>query len=85
MMHPMRTTIDLPEDLHRIATAIARDTGKSLSQTVAELVRRGLRAPAGVAEAAPAPYRVDQRTGLPVVRSKRTVTSEDVRALEDEA
>jgi hypothetical protein len=47
-------------------------------------VRRGLLAPAGVAEAAPAPYHVDPRTGLPVVRSKRTVTSEDVRALEDE-
>ena len=81
----MRTTIDLPEDLHRIAAAIAHDSGMSLSRTVTELVRRGLAAPAGVAEAAPAPYQVDPRTHLPVVRSRRTVTSEDVRALEDEA
>lgn len=89
MMRPhhdasMRTTIDLPEDLHRIAVAIARDSGQSLSQTVAELVRRGLTTPARIAEPAPPPYQVDRQTGLPVVRSKRTVTSEDVRALEDE-
>ena len=79
----MRTTIDLPDDLHRIASAIARDTGRSLGQTVADLVRRGLSA--GVAEGERAAYRVDPATGLPAVRSRRTITSDDVRALDDEA
>lgn len=41
----MRTTIDLPDHLHRTARAIALDTSRSLSETVAALVRRGLRNP----------------------------------------
>lgn len=79
----MRTTIDIPEDLHRIAQAIARDTGRSLGQTVADLIRRGLSS--GVAEGARPPYRVDPDTGLPTVRSRRMITAEDVRELDDEA
>ena len=78
----MRTTIELPDDLHQIAQAIARDTGRSLGQTVAELIRHGLSA--GVAEGEGAAYRVDSATGLPAVRSRRTITSEDVRALDDD-
>lgn len=81
----MRTTIDLPEDLHRIATAIARDTGRSLSQTVAELLRRGLSAPCGTREGGASAYVMDPATGLPRVRSKRLITAEDVRSLDDEA
>jgi hypothetical protein len=38
----VRTTIDLPEDLHRQALSIARDTSRTLSEIVAELMRRGL-------------------------------------------
>lgn len=79
----MRTTIDLPEDLHRIAQAIARDTGQSLSQTVADLLRRGLST--GVGEGARPAYDVDAATGLPVVQSQRLITAADVRALDDEA
>lgn len=74
----MRTTIDLPEDLHRIASSIARDTSKSFSATVAELIRRGLQS---VAE--PTPGR-SPRTGLPVVTLGRPLSTEDVRALEDD-
>ena len=36
----MRTTVDLPEDLHRIAASLARDTDRSLSQVVEYLMRR---------------------------------------------
>ncbi|TXB91714.1 antitoxin, partial [Mycobacterium tuberculosis] len=32
----MRTTIDLPQDLHKQALAIARDTHRTLSETVAD-------------------------------------------------
>jgi hypothetical protein len=79
----MRTTIDLPEDLHRIALSIARETGQSLSQTVAGLVRRGLAS--GVRDGEAPPCQVDPRTGLPTARSERTITADDVRARDDEA
>lgn len=75
----MRTTIDLPEDLHRLAQAIARDTHRTLSETVAELIRRGL-----VAGNSSAAVSKDPRTGLPLVSVGSIVTSEDVRSLEDE-
>ncbi len=74
----MRTTIDLPEDLHQQALAIARDTRRTLSETVADLIRRGLRG-AGTAAVS-----IDPRTGLPLLSIGTVVTSEDVRLLEDE-
>jgi hypothetical protein len=74
----VRTTIDLPEELHKQALAIARDTRRTLSETVADLMRRGLGSgsTAGVSR--------DPRTGLPLVSVGTVVTSEDVRSLEDE-
>ena len=74
----MRTTIDLPDDLHRQAQAIARDTRRTLSETVADLIRRGLGA------GKPAAVSTDPRTGLPVVSVGTIVTSEDVRSLDDD-
>jgi len=74
----MRTTIDLPVDLLERTKAIARDTSRSLSEVVADLVRRGIEP-----GTTPSPTR-SPRTGLPVVSIGRVVTSEDVRALEDE-
>lgn len=74
----MRTTIDLPDDLHKQAQAIARDTRRTLSDTVADLIRRGLRADRSTS------LSVDPRTGLPLVSVGTVVTSEDVRSLEDE-
>lgn len=77
----MRTTIDLPEDLHRQALAIARDTARTLSETVAMLIRRGLGEPRAVGQTE---MSRSARTGLPVIRLGTTITSEDVRALEDD-
>ena len=74
----VRTTIDLPNDLHKQALAIARDTHRTLSETVADLIRRGLGATSTAA------ISKDPRTGLPVVSVGTVVTSEDVRSLEDE-
>lgn len=75
----MRATLDIPKDLHRIATSLARDTRRSLSQVVAELMRRGLEASAAV-------YRLNADTGLPViVGATRPMTGADVRGLDDEA
>lgn len=75
----MRTTIDLPDELHRIAMSVARDTGQTLSQTVAALLRRALERPE------PAERYTDSRTGFPVIRlGGAPITIEDVRALDDE-
>jgi hypothetical protein len=76
-MHLMRTTIDLPDDLHRLARAIVRDTSRSLSATVVDLIRRGL------GEGREPEVARSELTGLPVVRLGRVVTSEDVRALDE--
>lgn len=74
----MRTTIDLPEDLHRVAKAIARDEGRTLSETIAMLLRRAL------GEGSDSQVDRDAATGLPSVRLGQTITSEDVRSLDDE-
>jgi len=74
----VRTTIDLPDDLHKQATAIARDTHRTLSETVADLMRRGLGAGSTIA------ISKDARTGIPLVSVGTVVTSDDVRSLEDE-
>lgn len=75
----MRTTVDLPDALHRAVSSLARDRGQSMSQTVSELVRRGLH-PTGAGER----VGVDAATGLPVVRLGTPVTTEMARAAADE-
>lgn len=79
-MYPgaVRTTIDLPEDLHQIAVAIARDKSQTLSETVAELMR------AGLGRRPEIEIYTDPETGFPVVRTGIPITSEDVRSLEDD-
>ncbi|MGH3713071.1 MAG: hypothetical protein ACRDT4_06355 [Micromonosporaceae bacterium] len=74
----MRTTIDLPDDLHKQALSIARDTSRTLSETVADLMRRGL------VQGSPTRVSRSRHTGLPVVSVGRVITTEDVRSLEDD-
>lgn len=73
-----RTTVDLPDDVHRLAVSIARDSGTSLSETVTRLLRSALSAPG------PVQISTSRRTGLRVASLGRPVTSERVRSLEDE-
>jgi len=80
----MRTTIDIPERDHRLFKSLAQAQNTSLSKLMVELARRGLGAPASVAEIAEA-YQTSAVTGLPTFRSRRPITIEDVRSLEDEA
>jgi predicted transcriptional regulator len=75
----MRTTIDLPDDLHRLASSIARDTSRTLSETVADLMRRGLGQGSGDTE-----ITRSASTGLPVIRLGTVITTEDVRSLDDD-
>ncbi|MEJ7686749.1 MAG: hypothetical protein WKG52_07010 [Variovorax sp.] len=79
----MRTTVDLPENLHRIASGLARHTRRSLSETVVDLIQRGLdeRPFDGNAPR----FAVGADTGLPVVRSRRAITADDVHALDNDA
>lgn len=71
----MRTTIDLPADLHQLARQLAHQTGRSMSDVIAELIRQGLRRPEAVITGA---------RGLPQLTVGRPVTAEDVRSLDDE-
>jgi predicted transcriptional regulator len=79
MMKRVRMTIDLPDELHRAATSLARDRGQSLSRTVADLVRAGL-----VPGAGEDGLTTDVETGLPLLRLGHVVTTEMVRAAVDE-
>ncbi|MFT4241060.1 MAG: hypothetical protein QM569_02145 [Acidovorax sp.] len=86
----MRTTIQLPDDLHRIATSLARHNQRSLGDIVADLMRRGLQMQAPAASSASgsqaAAYRIDGETGLPVITTGvgRVMTDDDVYALQDQ-
>lgn len=81
----MRTTIDLPTDLHHAVRSIAAQWRQSTNQTVVALIRRGLaQAPQPADTAARTGPRIDAGTGLPLIHSTRPVSVEDVRALEDE-
>lgn len=70
--------MDLPDDVHAVALAIARDSGTSLSETVTRLLR------AAVGTSGPVRVSTSARTGLRVFSTGRVVTSDDVRSLEDE-
>jgi hypothetical protein len=73
----MRTTIDLPDDLHAIASSLAHDRGCTLSTAVVDLLRRAL-GPHTQVET------IDRRTGFPLLSSGRPITTDDVRSLDDE-
>ena len=77
----MRTTIDLPDDVHQNALAIARARHQTLSRTVAELLRTAM---TPRATTPPVPIEVDTETGLPVVDIGHPITAEDVARLDDQ-
>lgn len=81
----MRTTIDLPIDLHSVLASLAVANRKSLSQTAVELMQRGLENAAPGASHGHKAFTVSASTGLPLVRLARAISAEDVRALDDEA
>jgi predicted transcriptional regulator len=74
----MRTTIDLPDDLHRAVTVIARDRHQTLSRTVESLMR------AALTHDDRTPVEIDPDSGLPTVRIGRRITADDVAAIEDD-
>jgi hypothetical protein len=74
----MRTTINVPDDVHARLTALAAGSRRTLSETAVLLIRRGLGAEIGAKVCA------DPSTGRPVLRVGRPITMEDVRSLEDD-
>ena len=76
----MRTTVNLPDDLHSRIASLAKDTNKTLSEALVDLVRRGLGQPAPKLAVA-----VDNETGLPQVELGDIVTTDEVQSAMDEA
>lgn len=72
----MRTTIDLPPDIHRLARQLAHDQNTTMSAVIEQLIRVGL----GQDKV----KIVKSRRGMPAVSVGRPITIEDVWELEDE-
>jgi hypothetical protein len=71
----MRTTVDLDEDILRVAKDLARENEQSLGRVLSDLVRRGLRPPKRA---------LSIRNGIPVfprLPGAKPVTSEMVKEL----
>ena len=76
----MRTTVDLPPDVHQRAKQLAEERHQSLSATLADLTVRGL-----ISLGERATLATDPISGFPALTLGRPVTSEDVaEALDDE-
>ncbi len=76
----MRTTLDISDEAYYIAKAIARDQNRSLGRVVGDLI---LKSAKGVHGGSGAPIGMSDY-GFPTFRCTRPVSSEDVRALDDE-
>ena len=71
----MRTTVDLDEDVLRVAKDLARESEQSLGRVLSDLARRGLKPPKRT---------LSMRDGIPVfprLPGAKPVTSEMVKEL----
>ena len=73
----VRTTLDISDEAYYIAKSIARDQNRSLGRVVGDLI---LRSSKGNESSA---IEISDY-GFPTFHCARSVTSEDVRALDDE-
>ena len=73
----VRTTIDISDEAYYIAKAIARDQNRSLGRVVGDLILKSAKVTKG-ASIELSDY------DFPTFRCARPVTTEDVRALDDE-
>lgn len=73
----MRTTIDIPDDLHDVVRQLAHDRREPISKVAADLMRRALEA--GTSKTP----RIGPR-GVPIISMGYPVTAEDVASLEDD-
>ena len=75
----VRTTLDLTEEAYRIAKTVAREESRSLGKVISDFIT-------GQLGQRPSPHSPDSTEDevFPTFRCIRRVTSEDVRALQDE-
>jgi hypothetical protein len=73
----VRTTLDISDEAYYIAKAIARDQNRSLGRVVGDLILQSSKGAKG-ASIKMSDY------GFPTFRCTRPVTTEDVKALDDE-
>jgi predicted transcriptional regulator len=76
----MRSTVDLPPSVHIRVRRLAEATHRSISATLADLVATGLER-----TAEPERFVVDPATGFPRFDFGRTITSEQVAEMIDDA
>jgi hypothetical protein len=74
----VRTTLDVPDEAYYIAKAIARDQNRSLGRVIGDLILQSARGASGAASITMSDY------GFPTFHCTRPVTTEDVKALDDE-
>ncbi len=72
----MRTTVNLPDDVYRIARSVAGAKGVPLGEALAELVRQGLRPNIRVDDQKPFPCFVLSRQARPITL-EQTLEAED--------
>lgn len=70
----MRTTVDLPDDVHQLVRQLAHEQNTTISRVLTQLVTHGLVPTAEPGRGA---------RGMPTVSVGRVVTAEDVRSLDD--
>lgn len=83
----MRLTINLDDDLYAMARSHAIATKTSISKAVGDLLRRNTSAnaqPASGSLVAESNFHIDPVTLLPIIRTTRKITAEDVRRADDE-
>ena len=73
----VRTTLDIPDEAYYLAKAISRDRKRSLGSVVGDLILQTASSRKG-SSIAMSDY------GFPVFHCTRPVTTEDVKALDDE-
>ncbi|MBL8295266.1 MAG: hypothetical protein JNN08_25700 [Bryobacterales bacterium] len=73
----MRTTLDISDEAYYLAKAIARDQNRSLGRVVGDLILQSVKTSKG-ASIQMSDY------GFPTFRCTRPVTTEDVKALDEE-
>ena len=73
----VRTTLDISDEAYYIARAIARDQNRSLGRVVGDLILRSAKGSKG-STIEMSDY------GFPTFRCVKPVTTEDVKALDDE-
>jgi hypothetical protein len=79
----MRTTIDLPPALHRLASDRAKETGQSISATLAQLVAKGAEALGAFEDQAGGPS-THPVTGFPVVSYGSPITAAEAAKLAED-